>query len=423
MDTKESGVPSELKDSASYTALNEYLSLMEESEAPRIYVTWSLLAASAGLIGRNAAFRRGPLFKQAANLFVILLGPAAVRKTSAINQVETFLHDSTINLGPTDTGGQRHGIMSSMIGLNRFNVGKRWTDKDNIPPLHPHLIKPRNPADILLLAPELGRLLGVGNKEMADFFVDLFDGAKIDYQTKSSETIIHKGLASLLGATTPVNLADILPSGATGHGILSRILFIYADHPYKSVPIPPVPDEDWWEARDRFKQKLSWIDHNRLDFAFDSAAEKLYESLYGYQPALTDPRQEDYKGRRGAMLLKVSMILCALRSSVIMNEEDVLLAHALLREVEPNMHKALEYFGKNKAFVGRMLILQFLRARPDHMGTRGELIAAAMSELNKREADEAIDSMLQSKELGQIGDRFVLTELAGSIKGMGSNRR
>jgi len=421
MDTNESGVV-DLMASNSAAAINEYLSLMEESEAPRQYVIWSLLAASAGLIGRNAAFRRGPLYSMTANLFVVLLGPAGLRKSSAITQVMNLLQDTTINFGPTDTGGQRHGIMSALVGSNRFNPGKRWTNEKQIPGLFDYQIKPRPPSDLFLSAPELGRLLGIGSREMADFFVDLWDGARIDYETKASETIIARPLVTMLGATTPTSLASILPDGATGHGILSRILFVWADERHKDVPIPPIPGEDWYDKRDSFQERLTWIDQNRLDFAFSGEAEKLYESLYTYNPKIADPRLEHYKERRSGMVLKVAMCLCALRMSVIICEDDVNLAHQLLTLIEPMMHKSLEYFGKNKAFVGRMLILQYLRAQTSFSANKSQLVAAAMSELNKREADEAIESMIASKELAVFGDVIALGEIVESIKGMGKRK-
>lgn len=423
MDTPHEGVQPSLLDSESAKAFAEYLELMEDTEAPRHFITWTLIAAAAALIGRNSTFRRGPLFNMPANLFVVLLGPAAIRKSTPINQIAEILRDFSVNFGPTDTGGQRHGLMSSLVGHHRF-VPERPKEKPLlIHGAHPFTLSPRAPADVFLAAPELGRLMGTGSREMADFFVDLYDGAKIDYQTKASETVIHKTLVNMLGATTPASLASILSEGAAGHGILTRIIFVWGDEKHKDVPIPPIPDDIWYEKREDFKTRLEWIDQNRLPFEFESGADKLYEKLYSYQAKIEDNRMEEYKGRRSTHLMKVSMCIAALRCSHSISESDINMAHALLQEIEPNMHKALEYFGKNKAFVGRMLIVNFLKNQPDYSATRGELIHAAMSELNKREAEEAIESMLGAKELTELSGKFVLrSSVKAELKGMAQRR-
>jgi hypothetical protein len=400
--------------SGSATALNEYLTLMEDTEAPRQYLIWALIAAAAALIGGNAAFKRGPLFTQSANLFVVLLGPSGVRKSSAITPIVDMLRRSSVNFGPTDTGGQRQGIMSAMVGLHKMVKRRRFVSVDEVPPLYEHLEHSRRPQDIFFSAPELGRILGTGAREMADFFNDLYDRAPIDYQTRASETIIRNGIATLLGGSTPQALASILPDGATGHGILSRIVFVWAGEKYKDVPIPPVPAEEWYDAHAAFVERLLWIDHNRQDFTLDAAGDSAYTDLYTFSPELGDPRLESYRARRSGTLLKVSMCLAALRNSTMINEEDVQLAHAILLETEPDMHKALEYFGRNKTFIGRMAIIQFLKSRSEGAATMNEIVAAIASDLNRREADEVIQNMLSAKELVSIGGYYVLRDVVNN---------
>src|SRR5690606_36974358 len=103
-------------ESDSATAFNEYLTLMDDSEAPREYLTWSLLALTAGLLGRNASLQLGPNLSITPNIFVILLGPSRTRKSWSINVTQKLVESMTLNFAPTDTGAQRHGIMSAMTG-------------------------------------------------------------------------------------------------------------------------------------------------------------------------------------------------------------------------------------------------------------------------------------------------------------------
>lgn len=401
-------------ESDSAKIFHDYLNLMEDTESPREFLMWSLIAAAAGLLGRNAAFFSGPTHKVTPNLFVILLGPSSIKKSSAINMMTPLLQHTTLNFGPTDTGGQRHGIMSALTGLHRI-TGAGKVHHPDLGPLTSAMIRPRRSDDIMLVAPELGRLLGTSSVDMANFLNDLYDGAEIDYQTKAGETRLKHPLATVLGATTPANLAGILPENAAGHGIISRIVFVYADKVHKIVALPPEQKEEWWDARQTIIDRLDWIDANRHNIGLDSRARAAYERLYTFKPLTQDPRLESYHGRRGITLIKVAMCIAALRSDTMVIESDVLMAHELLHAIEPKMHKALEYFGRNKAYSGRMAMIEYLRASTGQVATASELIAAASSEMNAREAREAIESMTASGELFVFGDSLALGEIKNEL--------
>lgn len=395
-------------------AIKDYLKLMEDTEPPRAYLVWTLIAAASALIGKNAELRAGPLFSTKANLFIVLLGPAGVRKTTAINLLSTLLKETSLNFGPTDTGGQRHGMMSALLGLNRRDAGGHLTNIDESPIVY-SMIRARPLDDIIFFATELGRLLGTGNREMADFMVDLYDSQRIEYETKSGIIEIKEPLASLLGATTPSSLALMIPDNAGTHGILTRILFIHEEKPYKSVPIPPDPTELWYELRESIIDRFHWIDDNRLDFSMDAGATNFFKDYYKYLPQLADPRLEQYRERRAAILQKIAMALCALRRDIRIIESDMALGHELLMMIEPKMHRALEYFGKSKVYVGRMLIIEYLRNQPSHMANKEELITAAASDLKRNEAEEAISSMVASQTLIDFNGNLMLAEAKNDL--------
>lgn len=413
MNAHQGGIPPEptlleiIKNSQSGEAFAEYLNLMEDSEPPRSYMIWSLIAAAASLLGSNAKFQSGPNHKVTPNLFVILLGPSGIRKSTAIRHVRKLMEHTSVNFGPTDSGGQRHGLMSALTGLHRVDNRHDRKPQVDTGPLTPAMMNPRISSDMALFAPELGRLLGTNSQEIASFLLDLYDGATIDYQTKSGETKVWNPLTTLLGATTPSSLASILPDNSAGHGILSRIIFIYDDVRHKDVPIPAEPAEEWYEEYSEYRKRIRWIDANRVDFDFAPNARAYYESVYTYSPHVDDPRLASYRQRRAESLLKIAMNIAALRNDTTIIESDCILSHDLLRLAEPRMHKALEYFGRNKVFAGRMLMLDFLKSgRRSANGP--ELRAAAASELTTREATDAIESMLASGELIAYGDLFVL---------------
>lgn len=390
--------------SPSTTALNEFLVLMEDTESPREYLIWSLISVCAALIGDNTRFRSGPFHSVCANLYVILLGPPAAKKSSAIQAVMQLVESTSLNYGPTDTGGQRHGLMAALSGLHkRGRVGSWYGDEATLPPMEPHHIAPRNPGDMFMVSSELGRLMGSSSPEMADFFVDLWDGVGIRYETKAGEIRIKSPRGNMLGGTTPSSLANILPNNAPDHGILTRMLFIYADTPHKLVPLPPAQSPAWYESWGNLKERLAWVDRNRFDYYLSPEAERRYEKLYAYLPVIDDPRMAPYRGRRGILLMKVAMILAALRNDIRINIDDLEVAHSLLQDVEPRMHKALEYFGRSKSYHGRMLMVNYLKQVPGKIATQAELLNAAASELTQREAQEALTYLESQGTITQYG--------------------
>lgn len=397
----------ELMASVSAESVVEYLTLMEDTESPRVFQTWSLLSAAAALLGHNSELRIGATHVVRPNMFVVLIGPPALRKSTPINVVADLMAGTSVNWGPSDTSGQRHGLMSALTGLHRHDGRERRLRLDS--PTSFAMSMPRRASDIALFSTELGRLWGSSNREMADFFIDLYDAEEIDYETKASSTRIMKPLVTTLGATTPSSLASMLPENAATHGILSRIIFVYADVLHKHVPLPPDPTEEWLELRDKVVRRFKWIDGNRRNFSLDAGARSAYTSLYQYRAVLEDPRLESYQGRRGSShLLKVAMCLCALRQDIQIIESDVRVAHELLAAVEPKMHKALESFGRNKAYHGRQIILQFLRSRPGNRASISEVLAIAAAEMTKREAEEVLATMVTNREVSIYNNTTVI---------------
>ncbi len=401
--------------SQSCEAIWRYLDLFEDTESPRNFHIWSLIGTVAALLGKNTRLVNGPNLTVNPNLFIVLLGPPATRKSTAVNLAAGLVKNTSLNFGPTDTGGQRQGLMSALTGLHR-DEGKWYRQRDLIHPIHESLTRPRAPNDMFLVAPELGRLFGATNREMSDFMLDLFDSADIDYQTKAGETKLSRSLVTLLGATTPSSFASMIPDNAGTHGILSRMIFVYEDKLYKIVPLPPDPTEEWEDKRAAFRKTLRWIDGNRRTFHLDPMARDAYERLYQYRPLTEDPRLESYTGRRAELMLKVGMSLAALRLDNTVIESDLLVAHELLILIEPRMHRALESFGKNKAYQGRILMVQYLRNKDSGMATAQELTAIAAAELKPNEAKDAITAMITNGELILYGQHLMLGTAANALK-------
>lgn len=392
-------------------ALRMYMQLVEDSESPMSFYLWSLISMAGGLLGRRCYFDNGPFNRIFPNQFIVLLGPSGVRKSTSITTILKLIEQTTLNLGPTDTGGQRYGIMAAMQGLGRSHrrLNLSMNDAPLIAPMLASAAKNRPSADIYLASSELGRLLGTASREMADFMTDIGDGQDIVYQTKMGEIRISNVLASLLSATTTSSLATMLPESIIGHGLLSRFIFVYEDKKRKSIPLPKPPEDVWYARFEDFKYRLSSIDAMTGPFDIAKDAASFYEIVYPYMPAINDSRMADYGQRRAIHLLKTAMALAALRGYMRIELTDMQLAHEMLATIEPRMHRALDYVGRNKLIRGKMLMLEYLRQHPmGYSATLMELCAIAAPELVQFEAEIAIQQMLALGELTNLGETYSL---------------
>lgn len=405
-------------------ALREYLLYVDNSESPREYHVWSFLSLASATLRRRCWVSLGAVGSVLPNQYVILVGPPAARKNSAINFTERFHWISGIKLGPGDTAGQRHGLMVSFQGTYRSPNPKRLDGIVKVPKtleelaamsaesIHEQLPKTDRASDLYLVSKELSRLITNQDSGMINFLTDVWDGESIDYQTKHGRILIRKPSLNLLGATTPTSLAGSLPRGASDHGILSRIIFVYGSDSYRSLPRPSPLTAKEVEIQTRIEDRLKRITEYQGGFTDNHEAGELYDSLYVYRPKILDSRFNGYGGRRGTHLKKLSLALAALRndSSQEIIGTDVALAHEILVKTEESMAQALLALGGSQLHLGKYLMIEYLRA--EGTGTLEDLYRVAASELKRTDAKAAIDELMAAGVMVTSGvNTFILAEV------------
>jgi hypothetical protein len=357
--------------------LRDYLTLTQHTESPIQFHIFSFLSLLAALAGGRIYIDRGPVGKMKLNLGIVLIGHPAIRKSTAISVMQRFSNGLPLQYGPTDTAGQRQGIMASMLPRWQYDSladKEEWDitesslealsslDTTGILAAVP---SPRVPpaSELYFAASELGRLLSGQSRELIDFFNDVIDGNDLYYQLKTQAIRIKNPLINLLGATTPGSLSSILPRGVTEHGFLSRLLFVYGDKRANSNPLP----KPWTKQEEHLRETmLARIDETfeRVNGALTLSenAEKTYTDLYRYQPALNDIRLRAYAARRSDHVLKLSGIIALSRGADLnlIHAADVRLAHVLLMSIEGLMARA--FYGLDQSPLGRtlMAVTEFL---------------------------------------------------------------
>lgn len=375
----------------------------------------------AALCGSRIALTHGPMGRKNLNLGVVLTGVPAIRKSTSLKMVQKFAEGLPISYGPTDTAGQRQGIMSSMlprwqkdsqdatINLDIDALDELANlDTDSVAAVLPDPTRSRS-SEIYFVASELGRLLSGQGRDLLDFFADGLDGEPIYYRIKNTEIRIPKPLINLLGATTPESLGNILPSRAAGHGVLSRIIFVHATHVAQSVAVPEKWNDGQLKMREGLQEVISdMLNQDNAEIDFTEAATQTYRDLYSYMPQATDIRLAAYGGRRADHLTKVACLLAILRGTapIRVQASDVRLSHAILTLTEMEMDRA--FYGLDMGLNSRLLcaISDIIQASP-----RGEV---QLSQI-QQQASHLANRATISEMVASFQDQGKLQLVAGSV--------
>lgn len=351
--------------------LDLYLDYVEETESPRIFHVWAALTGVGACLGRKVFLPFG-LSEIFANQYVLLVGPPAVRKSSALGPMQKAIRSSTpVRFAPKDTGGQRQGLLKAMADQPEQD--------DDLDATLQELIQAENLDAVALgnldvrtsdlrdrhcmfaVAGEFNSFLGTNSTDMITFLVNMWDGEDYDYKTKNGQTVLKNPLLSFIGGTTPTNIATAMPVEAIGHGFMSRIILVYASKKYKSIAWPEPPDE-------KLKQQVTDMYgriYRELDGPMETSPEAYHmlKEVYEEELPVDDPRFIYYKERRHTHLLKLSMCVAAARLSKTITLDDVELARAILMTTERNMPDALGEYGMSPLATAKQEILEYIRSQ------------------------------------------------------------
>ena len=344
-----------------------YLELVEDTEPPRLMHIWSCIASASAAMGRHTWYDLGiePIY---GNMYILLVGPPGCRKNTAINLADKLLGETNVRYSPDDTGGQRQGLLTALI-----NQTEKSTPMEDMMQQQEDILSGKVPIDLTPGAPatvdmhtlhikasEFGSFMGQNNMELARFLVKMWDGDDYHYMLKNSSQRVTNPLLSMIGGTTPTDIALILPQEAMGQGFMSRVILCFASKKYQHISRPrPLPETQKQWFKDRFK--WIWYEaHGQIKE--NRPAQLALDSLYQNRIRIDDTRFLHYLERRHTHLIKTSMALAVLRKSMVITETDVNDAHFILTETELTMPDALGHYGLSAESVARQRMIEFLRA-------------------------------------------------------------
>ena len=185
--------------------IRKYLRYVADTEPPVLHHIWSLVGVMSANLGRRCYYELGCL-TIFPNQYILLVGDPGVRKSTAMGYAKRFIkNNSRIRIAPDDTGGQRQGLISAMLGEGMdddfveelLTEGLGELDSSDIAvPIRPHSDDRHT---MFVYASEFASFLGQSSYELIVFLTKTWDGEDHNYTLKNSKCILEKPLINLLG--------------------------------------------------------------------------------------------------------------------------------------------------------------------------------------------------------------------------------
>lgn len=296
-------------------------------EPPLMYKTWVAISTIASALQRKVYL---PWEKYIyPNMYIVLIGPPGHRKGSAMYPAESLLRElGYVHLASEAT--TRENLIRELKNSGFMTVDAVTQDQ------YHH-------ASLTIHSAELTVFLGYKNTVLMSDLCDWYDCRdKWRYRTKhQGEDNITGVFVNLLGATTPELLTATMNVDAIGSGLPSRIIFVFENQKGE-----PTPDAFIGEKEARIKQLLLQDLEKIYLMSGSFKLHKQYLDKYtewylrqtSSAPCIEDARFSGYCERRATHLRKLSMILCASRTSdMILTQYDFDRALDLLIKTEERM--------------------------------------------------------------------------------------
>lgn len=321
-----------------------FLTYSANRASPELFRRWCAITLIAGVLERRVWVKtaRGLLYP---NIYTVLVGPPGVGKTIMTSAVQSFWN------GINKEGSQAHFFIapSSVTGaaiIDDLKDSERFIVKFGEPTVKFNALA--------ICSNELSVLLPEWDSSLMAKLTDIYDGFAYSERRRGRDINfkIEHPIISMLAATTPSFLTEVLPPGAWDQGFLSRTFLVYSGEVIRS---------DLWSevgaGPDVVKKLQADLDsifelYGPITFT-EQARDAIGNWHMNPQPVPEHPRLMNYNTRRTAHLLKLCMIACVSAGDTMqVNLDHYRTALGWLLELElylPDIFKAAVNGGATRA--------------------------------------------------------------------------
>ena len=401
-------------------------------ESPFIFNLWSGLAAVSACMGRRNMLHVGAQ-EFSANMYVVLVGPTAVRKSTAGKLASKLIRKHTeIKFGPTDTAGKKQGLIGSFfrqykseeeelieektekvndVQSSIFDKSKTGASiaSEKPSPFAAAFAKraakqkttvgysPDEPRELFVFADELTTFIGLNQIEMVDCISELYYPQPFyEYTLAKTSSYVPNPILTILGCTTPTRLSSHLPPSSIGAGFTSRAIFVYCGHPEDKVyPVPSPSEKLGDEIAEVFSTLSQWSENFTLA---SPEVEEFIGNIYRqYKPSINDHRFDSYESRRLEHMQKLAMVLAGAELRTVVTNVDILNAHRILEFTEIEMSSAMGEVGMDKLSIAKQHMKEIIENSHPHGVQIATLRGMMARDLGQRDFDATLEDFKRRK--------------------------
>lgn len=382
--------------------LRDYREYASGSEAHPTYHTFSALVAMSSIISRRVWIDMG-FFNVYANLYVILVGPAGNRKTSAMSVAKGLLRELKDKVPFSAEAVTKEKLVLDIRDQERVIEG--------LPDIY---AKQRIYTPMTVMVTELSEFLGAGGVGMINFLTTIYDQDFYDHRTKNKGDVLITGpFLNLLACTTPDWITAYLRTDVISGGFSRRAIFVLETGKSGRIPFPEVTPT-MRAAWDRAVAHAKVLLNVKGPFKWDPAAREFFSSWYKALNIPTDPMVVGYYETKHMQLLKVSMLLALSESTdLVLRIPHLEAGLSLLQLAEDNLLRVFSGIGRNVLNAASQKVMDQLHALPvtqvKHPTTKEtvsvklipekNLRAALWREVNGQEMDSVMTHLIESDKL------------------------
>ena len=313
--------------------IESYVKCVSNTEPSRNYHLWTAVAAISSVLQRKCQLGWGTLTFYP-NMYIVLVGPPAARKGTAMNLMKPMLDDLEIKMAAEAI--TREALIREL--------------KESTDTLITGSGKMFFHSSLTIWSQELTVFLGYQNHQLMSDLTDWYDCRnQWTYRTKNMGTDEIIGVfVNIFGATTPDLIRSTMSLDAIGGGLTSRMIFIYEENKGKVCPYPAFSKQEKLLYED-LKFDLGQI--HMLHGQFKTSKDFLDRWIEWYvwqeaNPPFRDSRFNGYLERRANHVMKLAMICSASKDdSMIVTSAELNRAISVIESAEVKMTKTFSGVG------------------------------------------------------------------------------
>lgn len=366
--------------------ISSYNKYTLHTEPPEQFHFWTLIHGVGSALGRKVFYQQG-LLEYYVNLFIILLGPPATKKSTALGLTKKFLQqmpEDFFFLSNIMTKEKLLDEMSSPAHRRSFDaIGRRWEF-----------------SQATGFCSEISSFIGENYRadSMGNFLIELWDEKyQIEEKTRKHGTVTAKlPFGNFIGGAVPEWFYNKLSTEIISSGLARRFLLVYAERPARPVPFPDDVDKEITDnIRNHFFRITQMVGRMTLTECAKKVHLKYYDKNYDPAPNLPD-YVKSFMGTKAEFSLKLAMIFSAMRDSTRVIDGPILdFSWRLLSYLEGDFDKIYAKMGTNQLNPMASKVTKYLNA--ERGTSKAVLLKKVWRDMDVQSLDMVLDNLVTMK--------------------------